>query len=169
MASPKKRIFTKTIAFEGIFDEKEIVKIIKTWVNDNKYYMSEDLRKKVATDKDFGMNLSYTIQKELNEYAQYKIALHQTYSNCQIITVKRHGKTQKHVKGSVTILIEADLVNDYGDKWEKTAWQTVIRAFVNKYFLTRDIHRYAATLKEEVTKLEDQLHGYFGIQKTFEL
>jgi|SRR3989344_3023547 len=140
------------------FQMHELVKIVRSWSDLNKYILIEKTYsdKDLATGKD--VNIFWTLKKDVDDYTSFQIDL-KFYMKGRHINIKRKGRG---IKGDIKVLFAGILIADKDSRWE-TPFYHILRSFYDAFFQRDKFKAYSAKLDSEVNNLYNEVKAFLNL------
>lgn len=153
------------LSYSGIFDIKEIMKIIKDWAKDKAYFMIESSHTESVKEDGKYADIKLEPFKKLTDYAKSKVKIRITVDQAKDRVVDIDGKKVKMYEGRVGFLFDGILETDYEARWEGKPVFYFLRTIFEKYVYAPFISKFEQTVKNDVDFLKTQLKSYLNMQK----
>jgi len=156
-------IIQKTIpyTFKGYFNPKELVKFIKSNVEELGYRLNETEFEEETKEKGKDIKLRYECEKPLTDYYLSRIRIFIEASGDKI-KLKDNEKTIITYQGTCKFLIQGVLVQDFLNKIEKTSLGKFLSQVYSKYIGTEEREDMEGKVKEDVKELVARIKQYLN-------
>jgi len=145
------KIFFQRISKKGVFDLNKVVKNLKDYLKDHKYFLNEKQNISKATDKGNEITLDFIAEKEIDDFYAYKITVDFLVTNLNKVSVKE----KKLDKGEVEIRITPRLILDHNNKFRGWLGDFLFKLY-KSYVIKDKINKvYTAKLYVEAMGLFD--------------
>jgi len=153
------------LAYKGVFDARELYKIIDLWYREKAYTKHEikNYENVYADGKEI------EVQKEpyrkISDYAKYVIRTHLFLDGVQEIVVEREGARVRMNKGNIKIILTGYLEYDYEHRWEKKPLFYFLRAVFDQFVYKVNSDKFEAGLVEEVNQLHTICKSFLNLYR----
>ncbi len=153
------------LEYDGLFDIKEVHKILQDWASDRGYWLVEKIHSETTRPEGKIIDLVLEPFRKVSDYVKYLVKIRVQFSNVKDVVVERDNKKVKVQEGKVSVVMTGILETDYEHRWEtKPVWYT-IRVFMEKYVLSPFISRHESEIKDDVASLKNNLKGFLNLSK----
>ncbi len=137
-----------TIKYNGVFDFEKIYNDLHDWFIANRYGFNEKEHTKKTKDLGSNLELKWSGDKKIDDYAMYTIDLH--------LLIEEMNKEGKLDSGKLTIEIIATVTLDYTNKWSTKPFSNLLHQIYTKYIIKDKINgHYIGGLYGEAVNLQD--------------
>ena len=168
MVKNERQVFRHPIKlrFRGVYDMKGLMKLIYKWFNSN-YYVYNETKYKDKIETVFGNEIEIDMEgnKKVSEYYRYYVTVRTHQWESKDIMVKVGEKEVSMMQGRVEVQIEAKIVTDWQDKFEKgTMWEKA-QKFMEKVVIGADIGLlHIDPLDKELHALSREIKNHLKIE-----
>ncbi len=152
------------LSHEGVFDLKELYKLMKGWFNLHKFDFYEkeyfDVLKTDAKD----IKLKWEVERKIDDYTKFVIETDIKINDHRIVEVKKGDKKAKLSSGGLIIKFTSYLRQDYQEKWEGPV-KKFVRGLYDKFIYKERYERYEEEIKEETYNIFNEVKAYLNLQK----
>jgi len=127
----------------GVFDLEKIYRVMKEWINQNKYNFNEKDHTEKAGDKGKEVILEWVSEREVTDYLKMHIATN-------ILFINLHPLKEGLVKGKVKITFTAGVISDYKNNFGKSLFTHWLFKLYENYIIKSEIEKYEDKLQEEL-------------------
>jgi len=113
-----------TITYEGDLDLKELYTLVKSWLSNNGFFLSE----KEHSGTELSFKSKWEAFKKVDDYTKYMIKVGLSASNLKAIS----NKNKNLYNGEFSVTLESYLEKDYEDKWEINLFLKYFADFIIK-------------------------------------
>lgn len=151
--------------YEGIFDAKELLKMIDDFFRERGYDKRE--LRNVELVKPTGKNIEIILMpwKGITDYAKYEIKIRIFMDNLKEIEVKKDGAKLKLNQGKVRFLFDSFLTTDVEGRWEGKPIFFFIRTMFDKYFFRSYTSKWEEALVEHTKELHTQIKSFLNLHR----
>ena len=165
MAEKRVIVDKEKIIYEGLFEVKELYKLINEWIDTKSYAPVEKSCQECVSKVGKCVECELEPFKKLSDYAKSVIKIKVKVDECVDVNIKRKGKQKKIQKGKLTIEFKGTLETDYEHKWEKYTWMYVFRKMYEKYFHTPFLSGFEKNIREDVDHLKSEVAGFLNLYR----
>lgn len=153
------------IEYQGLFDAKELYRIIENWTKENGYNKKEQSNiEHVNTDGKY-VEIKFEPSKSITDYAKIIIKLKLSMNGIKDVEVKREGHKLHLQQGKVGFSFQGILETDYEGKWETKPILFFIRTLYDKYIYRNYSGKYEGEINRDVNLLAGDIKRYLNLQK----
>ena len=149
------------LRFKGIYDWQKLYRAMLQWGKDREYEFSERQYKHKWKGKKAELEIRWTFQREINEFAQNEIRVYFHVWDHKEVEVVKNGEKKKMVSGRFFVDIDGDLNLDWQKRWNDAWWKRAWRDFYIKFVIRHEIEDiwwdklwYNANKLQQLTKRE---------------
>lgn len=156
----------QTIRYEGLFDFKELYKLIDTFFEDRNYDKRE--KKNIEVVKPEGKYVEIELQPWKKETDYFKNVIHMRIlvHDMTEVEIERDKVKKKLNQGKLRIIISGMLETDYEHRWETKPLFFFIRTLFNKYIYRPFTMQYRGQCGKDVGDLVSQIKGFLNLYRT---
>ncbi|RME77810.1 hypothetical protein D6774_03235 [Candidatus Woesearchaeota archaeon] len=163
--SETRELGSVNLTYEGIFDFKELYRLVDDFARTKNYGKNEKVNKEIVHEDGKDIQIVLEIQKEQTDYVAKKLKIVFDAKNVKDVEVNLDGKKLKMHKGTLFFSIKGYLITDWEGKWEATPWQFFIRAVYDKWIYKKETQDFAAEVKADMNFLRDQVRAYLNLTR----
>jgi len=119
------------IRYKGDFDLDDLYKKCKDWFGSKKYIFTEKEHTHKDRSEGHELNVRFSAEREIDDYIRFDI---ETY-----FFVLYANKKGKFTNANVKINIQAWVILDYKNNWQKTAFHKFLFYIYNNYIIKKKI------------------------------
>ena len=124
------------------------------------YSVIEKNYKEKITPGGKNIEIKWECTKKVDEYSKFKITVEWGFFGINDIKAVKDGKEVKMQHGEIDIRVTVDLVLDYQDKWEESAFLTFLKSFYEKYLYVGTIGKLKGDLWDEGWKFFNEIKAF---------
>jgi hypothetical protein len=158
----KQKYLVKTIAYDGLFNYRELFRIMDVWFREKFYDKWEKRNEQYMTPEGLCIETEFTPWKKVTDYFKIIIKIEITGTNLKEVEVEVQGKKQRMHQGKVSVKLTGYLVVDYEHKWSKAPLY-FLRDIYDKYIYWRITKKYIEATIEDVESLYNHLRSYLNM------
>lgn len=152
--TPAKGLLVK---YRGEFNLDRLYKECKAWFNAKKYEFTEKEHTEKERPQGNELNIRFISEREVDDYVKFYI---ETYFF--ILEINRKGGI---TNANVKINIQAWVMLDYKNKWQKNAFSKFLFFLYNNYIIKkRIIDVYEDKLFGEMTEYHNLIKSYLNLE-----
>ena len=164
-----------SIKYKDVCHMKELYKLMFFWMQDNEwidpvYKASKNFETSyIQKDSSSGAQehlFVWELEKIPNESAYFKFKMKVTTTTIQLkdVEVMYEGKKIKAQKGEILIKINANLVLDYKDEWDKSWFLKNFGNFWRKRLYKNNILQFKQMLKDDAETFGEAIKKYLNLK-----
>ncbi len=156
----KDNVFEQDFKQKGFFNYVELYNFCFNWFKEHRYKILEDSYTEKLQGNGKEILIKWTALKKVSDYFKEEIKISWHILGLTDAEVMVGDKKEKTNKGEVKIKIAADLIRDYEENWDKTAFYKFIRGIYDKYIIrnTKDLYE---------DRLADAAREFYNDAKAF--
>ena len=156
----------RTLSYSGLFDGKEIYKLIKEQVADKGYdnWIEKEHNQKEGKEGK-QIELAYMPKMKISDYIEMQLSIGILYKKLKRTTVKYKNKDIKVDEGELEITFEGFLHSDHWNRWEKGANNFFIRTIMDKFIFKTYYSKYQKELEKHIKEIYDHIRQYLNTTK----
>ena len=161
----KVKVNSKTVEYEGLFNVRELYKILDDWQKKNNYDKNE--MESVEYVKPEGKHIEIHAEpyRKESDYVKFVMAIDIVMTNVKDVVVEIDGEKNNMNEGKVTIDFEAWLETDYEEHWQMKPGTYFLRILVDKYIYKLYTSRFSKRLAEELDEISNQVKSFLNLYK----
>lgn len=153
------------VTYEGLFDAKELYRVMDDWAQDRGYWLIE--KSHVESTKPGGKNIDMSFEpfKKYTDYAKSIIKFRVQLQDVKDVVVERDEKKVKLQEGTALFTFTGILETDYEHRWETKPLFYVLRVIFEKYVYTPFISGWERDVKGDVAALKNDVKAYLNLSR----
>jgi len=151
------------LEYHGVFDAKEVIRVMDQWAKDKGYWLIEKRHGETTKPEGKLIDLDYEPFKKLTDYAKSIVKIRAQFQNVKDVVIERDGKKVKLQEGKIIIIFDGILETDYEHRWESKPVFYVLRTFFEKYVYTPFISGFEKGIKEDTMTLKNNLKAFLNL------
>ncbi|MFW6230425.1 MAG: hypothetical protein ACOC32_00180 [Nanoarchaeota archaeon] len=166
MAERRTVVPERTLSYSGLFDGKELYKLIKEWVMDHGYddwIERNHTEKNTKTSKQ--VEIDYLPKAKVSDYLELQLGMNITYMNLKKTKIEYKGKKVEVDEGDLEINFTGFILSDYWGRWENKAHWFFIRTIMDKFVFKFIFDKYTKELNNHITELYNHIRQYLNTTK----
>ncbi len=149
--------------YEGLFEAKEVLRVMQGWATDKGYWLIEKRHGETTKREGKYIDMEFEPFKKYTDYAKSIIKISAQFNDVKDVTVERDGKKVKLQDGKIIIIIDGILETDYEHRWEAKPVFYLLRTVFEKYVYTPFISGFERGVKEDVMSLKNNLKAFLNL------
>lgn len=145
--------------YEGVFDFKEFLSIVKAFFKRHDYDVDEKLYSTNVKADLKNTKIKWNAERKVDDYNKCVIKVGVDLSNYK----EGYVDSVKVVDGKLKITFNADVERDYGEKWKKSPTKKFIRAIYEKYISEAKQSKIDSNLKALVEDLRKEIKQHLSV------
>jgi len=153
------------LEYDGLFDVKEVHKVLQDWATDKGYWLVEKIHSETTRPEGKTIDLVLEPFKKISDYVKLIVKIRVQFSNVKDVVVERDDKKVKVQEGKVSMLMTGIIETDYEHKWEsKPIWYT-LRVILDKYILSPFMSAHERQVRNDCESLKNNVKGFLNLSK----
>jgi hypothetical protein len=153
------------VVYEGIFNLKEVYRLLYDWMSDKGYVPVEKRVHESVTKAGKHVEVELEPFKKYTDYAKSVIRIHVTAHGLTDVEATVDGRKRKMQKGSVRVTFDSWLETDYEQRWETQPVFYVLRTMFEKYVYTPFLSGFITSVRDDTLHLKEQVKAYLNIER----
>ncbi len=151
--------------YDGLFDAKEVFKVMQQWATDRGYWLIEKRHGETTKPEGKFIDMEFEPFKKFTDYAKSIIKIRAQFNDVKDVAVERDGRKVKVQDGKIIIIIDGILETDYEHRWEGKPVFYVLRSIFEKYVYTPFVSGFERGIKEDVLSLKNNVKAFLGLAR----
>ena len=151
--------------YDGLFDAKEVFKVMQQWATDRGYWLIEKRHGETTKPEGKFIDMEFEPFKKFTDYAKSIIKIRAQFNDVKDVAVERDGRKVKVQDGKIIIIIDGILETDYEHRWEGKPVFYVLRSIFEKYVYTPFVSGFERGIKEDVSSLKNNVKAFLGLAR----
>ena len=160
----KSRVFKQVIKHKGVFSFKELYDFCYQWLDDERYFISEDIYTEKVESIGKQLIIEWTAQKKVTDYFKNIIKIKWHIIGLNDVEAERNGKKVKSNNGELKLTIAADLEKDYEEKWSGRPFNKFLRAIYDKYIIRTTTEEYEDRLIGKADTFFKEVKSFLNLE-----
>jgi len=153
----------KFVSFEGLFNLKELFRIIIKWFTERGYDMFENKNYEEVYEDGKKVIFELIPYKKVTDYHKLEIRIFAVFENLKEVELELKGVKQKLLKGRADFTFDAILVTDYENRWEGRPTYYFYRALIDKFVYKSYTDRYENELVRDAKEVQEEIKAYLNM------
>jgi len=151
--------------YQGVFDAKEVLKVIQQWATDKGYWLIEKKHGETTKPEGKVIDLEFEPFKKFTDYAKGVIKIKAQMQDLKDVVTERDGRKVKLQEGKIIIIFDGILETDYEHRWEGKPVFFVLRTIFEKYVYTPFVSGFERGVKEDLMSLKNNLKAFLNLTR----
>jgi len=151
--------------YQGVFDAKEVLKVIQQWATDKGYWLIEKKHGETTKPEGKVIDLDFEPFKKFTDYAKGIIKIRAQMLDVKDVVTERDGRKVKLQEGKILIIFDGILETDYEHRWEGKPVFFVLRTIFEKYVYTPFVSGFERGVKEDLMSLKNNLKAFLNLTR----
>lgn len=165
MAEIKTLIDGKSLSYEGVFNLKELYRLIDKWFKDHGYDKQEIKNWEDVSQNEKQIILEIIPYKKVSDYARLDIRIFMIFSKITDVEIEKDGIKFKMNKGRAEFYFDAYVVTDYEHKWETKPIFYFIKNVFDKWIYKIYMSTYDTEVIRDCTEIENEIRSYLNMNR----
>lgn len=153
------------VGHEGIFDLKEVMRVLKKSCEEKELDLTEKKHIETSTEKGKTVKIEFGIGKALTDYAKEELTCSLSASNLKNKIIEIQGKKRTMQTGTIEAKFDAVLRTDYENRWEMKPSFYFLRSLFEQFVYPSYLSRQKKKIQEDINHLKNSLKTYFNLQR----
>lgn len=155
------------LTYEGLFDAKELYRLMDDYFEDRNYDKREIRNIEVVKEEGKFIDIEIEPWKKYTDYYRNIIHIRIIMSDLKEVEVERHKTKIKVNQGKLQMVFDGYIETDYKDKWESKPMFFFIRTIFDKYIYKPFTLSYAGSVKRDVDTLITQIKAFLNVYRAY--
>lgn len=165
MAEIKTLIDGKSLSYEGVFNLKELYRLIDKWFKDHGYDKQEIKNWEDVSQNEKQIILEIIPYKKVSDYARLDIRIFMIFSKLTELDLDKDGMKFKMNKGRAEFYFDAYVVTDYENKWETRPTFYFVKNVFDKWVYRIYTSSYDGEVIRDCTEVENEIRSYLNMNR----
>jgi hypothetical protein len=160
----KDQLFSTKVKHTGLYDFKELYRILFEWLMEQGYDINEKSYKEVLQAGGAKeIEVEWEATRKVSDYFKFWIKVKFHPMGMTSVEVDVDGVKQKMNKGMVDVEVSCALLKDYEDRWSgKPIWK-FLRTMYDKYLIRDRVEQYEGKLISEMDQFCAQAKSFLAM------
>lgn len=151
--------------YEGLFDPKELYKLINMFLRDKWYDMRERDNVKSTTPEGDYIELVLEPWKRLSDYAVSEMIIRVIMENLVDKVVEKDGVKVKLKQGKVTVLFDSFLQTDFENRWSGKPVFFLLKQISDKFIHGDYLTKFKSEAAGDVGHLQELIKSFLNLYR----
>ena len=165
MAEIKTLIDGKSLSYEGVFNIKELYKLIDKWFKDHGYEKQEIKNWEDVSENEKQIVIEVIPYKKVSDYARIDVRIFMIFSKLTEIDLEKDGVKHHMNKGRAEFYFDAYVVTDYENKWETRAVFYFFKNIFDKFIYKVYTSNYDGEAIRDETEIENEIRSFLNMNR----
>ena len=165
MAEIKTLIDGKSLSYEGVFNIKELYRIVDTWFRDRGYDKQELKNWEDVSENEKQIVLEIVPTKRVSDYAKIDIRVFMIFSKLSELDIEKDNIRYKMNKGRAEFYFDAYVVTDYENKWQTNPMYFFIKNVLDKFVYRVYTAAYDTEAIRDCTEIENEIRSFLNMNR----
>lgn len=160
----KSNVFEQTLKQKGFFSYSDLYTFCYNWFKGKGYKVSENQYTEKIQSNGKEIAIEWKAAKKVSDYFKEEIKVNWHILGLSDAEVMIEDKKEKTNKGDLKLKISADLVRDYEENWEKSAFYKFLRGIYDKYIIRNTTDLYEGRLRDNASDFFEDVKAFLNIE-----
>jgi len=161
----KDKLFSSKIKYNGIFNFGEFYKFCFEWLRDEVGLdLIEDKYAEKLSGDSKNIDVEWSGSRKITDYFKMEVKVTFRVIGLTSVEISQGGAKLKTNKGSVEVSIKGTLVKDYGNKFEKSGFQKMLRGIYEKTVIPSRVNQYEEKVMKDCDEFLAQAKAYLDLE-----
>jgi len=157
-------LFKQKVKHLGVFDFKELYRILMEWVIEKGYDLNEKSYKEVVGPGGAReIEIEWDAIRKVSDYFRNQLKVKWHLIGITKVDVEIDGVKQKLDKGQFEIEVVAVLQKDYEERWSNKPILKFLRTFYDKYLIKERVEQFEGKLVGELDEFVGQCKSFLAL------
>lgn len=158
------KLFSSKIKYNGIVNFADFYKFCYEWLRDETgLSLSENKYSEKITGDAKNIEIEWNGSRNITDYFRFEAKITFRVSGLTNVEITEGNRKIKTNKGSVEVGISGNLVRDYKGKFEKSAFQKVLKGIYEKSIIQARVEEYQGKIIEDCDEFLSQGKSYLDL------
>ncbi len=159
------KIYSSKVKYNGVFNFSDFYRFCYGWMKDEMGFdVAEDQYSEKIKGDSKDIEFKWKGSKNVTDYFKFEVN-----AEFRILGLKRVEVVQNNVKvktneGNVEVKCSGNLIKDYDAKFERNAFQKVLRGIYEKWIIQSKINEYKDKLASSCDEFLAQIKAYLDLE-----
>jgi len=162
----KQKYIVKKVAYEGLFNYRELFRIIDVWLREKFFDKNERRNEQYHTEEGMQIEIEFVPWKKTTDYFKEIIKIEIDAINLKEVEVENNGQKIKMHQGKIYIKLTGYLIVDY-DYLGKQSWKKPLHYFLrdifDKFVYWNITKKYRDMVIDDVNDLQNGIRSYLNL------
>ncbi|MBW2974458.1 hypothetical protein KY366_01955 [Candidatus Woesearchaeota archaeon] len=155
--------------YSGLFNAKELFKIINKWCQDRNIHKKED--KCFEQSLPEGKDMEYEISpwKKISDYIRYIYRIRILFKEVKKTEVIKEKKKVKADQGRILLYLDGFIEHDYEHRWDERPMFIFFRALFDRFIYKSYTERFEHRLTHDIHDLYDEIERFLNTYRHYKV
>jgi hypothetical protein len=160
----KDELFTTKVKHTGIFNFKELYRILFEWLIDKGYDVNEKTYKEVVGGSGAKeIEIEWDAERKVTDYFKFNLKVEWHIIGMTSVEVEIDGSKEKMNKGQLEIKFKSVLLKDYRESWTSNPFIKFLRTFYDKYLIKERLEQYEGKLIGDMEEMIAECKSFLAL------
>jgi len=160
----KDELFTTKVKHTGIFNFKELYRILFEWLIDKDYDVNEKTYKEVVGGSGAKeIEIEWDAERKVTDYFKFNLKVEWHIIGMTNVEVEIDGSKEKMNKGQLEIKFKSVLLKDYRESWTSNPFIKFLRTFYDKYLIKERLEQYEGKLIGDMEEMIAECKSFLAL------
>lgn len=165
MSEIKTLIDGKSLSYEGVFNIKELYRLIDKWFKDHGYEKQEIKNWEDVTENEKQVVLEIIPYKKVSDYARIDVRIFMIFSKLTETVIEKDNIKFNMTKGKAEFYFDAYVVTDYENKWETRPIFYFMKNIFDKFIYKVYTSSYDGEAIRDATEVENEIRSFLNMNR----
>jgi hypothetical protein len=161
----KQTIVAKKLVYDGLFNYREMFRIMEFWLRDKFYDKFEKRNEEYVTPEGKQLDIEFVPWKKFTDYYKGVIKIEIMGHELKEVMVEQQGKKVKMHRGKIEIKLTGYLIVDYFGKWNNPI-HYFIRDLFDRFIYLPITKKYENMVRDHVDDLYAHIAAFLNMTET---
>jgi hypothetical protein len=157
-------VFKQALKQKGFFSYSDLYNFCYNWFKDHRYKLFEESYTEKLQSNGKEIVIEWSAKKKVSDYFKEEIKVKWHILGLTDAEVMIGDKKEKTNKGEIKIAVAADLIRDYEENWDKTAFYKFMRGIYDKYIIRNTKDLYEDRLGEAALNFFEDTKAFLNME-----
>jgi hypothetical protein len=160
----KDKLFSSKIKYNGIVNFADFYKFCYEWLRDEAgLSLSENKYSEKISGDAKNIEIEWNGFRNVTDYFRFEVKIFFRITGLTNVELTEGNRKIKTNKGTVEVIVTGNLVRDYKGKFEKNAFQKVLRGVYEKSVIHERVDQYQEKIIEDCDEFLSQAKSYLDL------
>ena len=151
--------------YEGLFDVKELYRLIDSWFYEKGWDKYEHTNQEQITPEGRQIRIVLEPWKSITDYYKIIIRIKAILTDVKDVEIEKEGATIKINQGIVRIIFDGYVLTDRKNRWTSTPFMWFLHIIFNKYIFKQHFNKAERWLKSDLDDIYQKIKTLFNVYK----
>jgi len=155
--------------YSGVFDLKELFKLLNRWSKERHFQKKED--KNHEQNLPDGKFIEYEIShwKKISDYTKYTYKIRALFQNINKVEITKDKKKVKIDQGRVLMYFDGFIEHDHEHRWDGRPLFIFFRTLMDKFIYRAYTERFEQRMVHEIHGIYDEIEKFFNTYRYYKV